>query len=356
MPSVDPSLIPSVSEQAPMKDSSPAGMRWTIRLLSVVLFFLFTWLFGFIIEDIDELKDPKRQDFYDASIDTELTKAQRENNASLGRIKVDKARQQEIKLNRKEAMDVAKDTWSQAERANQFERAAGRQPGPELREELAQAHERYISAQTTFEEANTKVADLGAQEYTINQDLAALENQIRPQKNEAEDDYQEAKEKHEHTLATYKLSFIIPVFMLAAWALAKKRESIYRPILKALLLASFYRVGVVMHSHFTEKTFNYIATSAAVLIVLAFLVRLLQSSARPRPDLLLKQRRESYHRNTCPECGYSYPFDHGDAFTCPACGTGLFANCNACGNSRHNLLPFCIHCGDSDDAAATASV
>ncbi|HIF42438.1 MAG TPA: hypothetical protein EYQ74_15250 [Planctomycetes bacterium] len=339
-----------------MRDSSPAGMRWTIRLLSVVLFFLFIGLLGYIIGDIDDLRDPPNlQNFYDTGIDAELTRTQREFNASLEVIRMDKARQQEIKTNRSEAMGVARDTWTQAQRVHQFELTAGRQPSTELREELAQAHEGYTAAQATFEEANTELADLGAQEYAIKQELATLENRIRPQRVEAYDLYEEATKDHNHTLATYKLSFIIPVSLLAAWALAKRRESIYRPILKALLLASFFWVVVVMHEHFEFKYFKYIALTAAVLIVLTFLVRMLQSSARPRPDLLLKQRREAYHNNHCPECAYPFPADHGSAFTCPACGTGLFEACGSCGSSRHELLPFCIHCG-SADAAPAASV
>jgi ssDNA-binding Zn-finger/Zn-ribbon topoisomerase 1 len=338
-----------------MKDSSPAGMRWTIRLLSVVLFFLFIWLLGFIIGDINDLQRPNRQSFYDAGVDAELTRAQEEFNASLEGIRVDKARQDGIKQNRSQAMEVARDTWAQAQKVNQFELTAGRLPSDELREELDQAHKRYISAQATFEEANTKAANLSAQEYAIRQNLVTLESQVQPQREEAYALYSAADKDHEHTLAIYKLSFIIPVFLLAAWALAKKRESIYRPILKALILASFLQVGMVMFEHFDAEYFKYIALTVAVLIVLGFLVRLLQSSARPRPDLLLKQRRESYDRNTCPECTYSYPDDHGNEFTCPACGTGLFANCNSCGGSRHNLLPFCIHCG-SEEATPAVSV
>jgi hypothetical protein len=338
-----------------MKDSSPSGMRWTIRLLSVVLFFLFIGLLEFIIGDIDDLQRPTRDDFYSSGIDKELTQAQREFNASLEVIRVDKARQHEIKQNRSEAMGVARDTWAQAQKVNQVELTAGRQPSAELRAELTKAHERYISAQATFEEANTEAADLGTQEYAIKQSLAALDNQIRPQREEADALYLDAWQKHDHTLAIYKLSFIIPVFLLTAWALAKKRESIYRPIMKALLLASFLWVGVVMFEHFDAQYFKYIALTAAVLIVLAFLVRLLQSSARPRPDLLLKQRREAYHNSNCPECAYPFPADHGSAFTCPACGTGLFEACGSCGSSRHELLPFCIHCGGAD-AAPAASV
>lgn len=355
MPRVDPPLIPAIREQVPMKDPSPAGMRWTIRLLSVVLFGLFIWLLGEVIGDIDDLRDPpKLQNFYDTGIDAELARDQRAFNGSLEKIRKAKPYLQETKNVSIEAMGVAEGTWAQAQRVHQFELTAGRQPSTKLREELAQAHEGYISEKEKWEKANTELAGLMDEEVDITQKLATLENRIRPQRKEALALYEEAKRDHNHTLAIYKLSFIIPVSLLAAWALAKKRESIYRPIMKALLLASFIQVVVVMHDHFDFYYFKYIALAAAVLIVLAFLVRLLQSSARPRPDLLLRQRREAYHNNNCPECAYPFSADHGDAFTCPACGTGLFATCGSCGSSRHELLPFCIHCGSADAAPAAA--
>jgi hypothetical protein len=231
---------------------------------------------------------------------------------------------------------------------------AGRPEDSERFEKYEKANRDIDSAQAAQVKVTGKLTDLEEQENTTYKALNALEKQIKPQREAADALYQEALRDHNHTLATYKLSFIIPVFLLTAWALAKKRESIYRPIMKALLLASFLRVGVVMFEHFDAQYFKYIALTAAVLIVLAFLVRLLQSSARPRPDLLLKQRREAYHNSNCPECAYPFPADHGSAFTCPACGTGLFEACGSCGSSRHELLPFCIHCGSADAAPAAA--
>ena len=91
-----------------MRESSPAGLRWTIRLLSVVLFFLFLWLFTFILGDIDGMQRPSRQAFYESEIDEELTRAKDEFNASLKAIQADAAHQSEIKQNRSEAMEVAR--------------------------------------------------------------------------------------------------------------------------------------------------------------------------------------------------------------------------------------------------------
>jgi len=330
-------------------------MRWTIRLLSVVLFFLFIWLLGFIIGDIDDLQRPHHQVFYDTGINAELTQSRDKHNSDLEQIRRETARHQGIKKSSSENVGYAKDRSKQYWTLLEADKDAGRPEDSEKLENYEKANRDIDSAQAAQVKATGKLTELEEQENTINKALAALEKQIKPQREEADALYQEALRDHNHTLAIYKLSFIIPVFLLAAWALAKKRESIYRPIMKALILASFLHVGGVMFEHFDAEYFKYIALTAAVLIVLAFLVRLLQSSARPRPDLLLKQRREAYDRSNCPECAYPFPGDHGDAFTCPACGAGLFASCDSCGNSRHNLLPFCIHCG-SEEAAPAVSV
>jgi predicted RNA-binding Zn-ribbon protein involved in translation (DUF1610 family) len=34
-----------------------------------------------------------------------------------------------------------------------------------------------------------------------------------------------------------------------------------------------------------------------------------------------------------------------EPYTCPSCGTSLYAKCEKCGQIRHTLLPYCEHCG-----------
>ncbi len=333
-----------------MNVSTPTAIRWTIRFLSTALFFLLIWMLGFVLGDIDDIDGPDRRAFDEAAIDKELSAERRAYQAQLESITIDRTRQEEIKQNRSEAMGVAKETWAQVESVHRLELDAGRQPGGDLRDDLAQAHERYIQAQATYEEANTTLADLGAREYSINKALAELNKQIQPQEQAAYSSYRRELDGHEFKLGAYKMAFIVPLLLVAARVLAKKRESLYRPIYKAVLLASFCQVTWIMHQHLPAVYFKYIAIIAAVAIVAAFLIHVLKSAYKPRPDLLLKLQRDAYNNHNCPSCAYPFPAYHPGSYTCPSCGTGLFDSCNACGASRHSLLPYCVACGNEGAA------
>ena len=153
-----------------------------------------------------------------------------------------------------------------------------------------------------------------------------------------------------------KLLFIVPILLAAAWAWGRRKRSLLRPIFLACLLASFWKVGVVMFEHFPEEYFKYIAIGAAILIVLAFLVRLLRSASSPDPEIRLKRRREAYQKGHCPVCAYpwSSPEEGGPKgeSSCPSCGTRLFESCRDCGGRKHSLLPHCVHCGTTAAASA----
>jgi predicted RNA-binding Zn-ribbon protein involved in translation (DUF1610 family) len=96
---------------------------------------------------------------------------------------------------------------------------------------------------------------------------------------------------------------------------------------------------------------------------------MLRKITRPGAATVLKRFREAYSTHHCPIC--SYPIARGvlkqavwtrkgprplptitsaDAgeetpYACPSCGTRLYEPCEACGNHRHSLLPYCDHCG-----------
>jgi len=328
-----------------MTNTAPRIIRWTILLLSGLLFILFWWLLDFVIEDIDNRQGPNYQTYRSAEVGTELTaqdKGLREQQAS---IKRDLARQQEIKKARLQKLQNAREDWGQRAGEHRLELEAKRQPTEQLRQDLAEARKRITDAQATVEAVDAKLAELSSQKYTVGIELEEAGKKIKAAHEKADEKHEEALRRYNFIVASWKLAFIVPFFLAAAWLVLRKRKSIYRPILLALLLASFWQLGSVMGDHFPLEFFKYIAIAAAIVITLAFLVRLLRSAARPRPDVQLKQRRESYHKDICPICSHPFPHEHGKAFTCPSCGTGLFSDCAACSGSRHSLLPFCIHCG-----------
>ncbi|MCC7421782.1 MAG: hypothetical protein IT428_15995 [Planctomycetaceae bacterium] len=116
-----------------------------------------------------------------------------------------------------------------------------------------------------------------------------------------------------------------------------------------------------------------------ILVCLAAVVKalatLLKAIAHPRREWLLKQYREAYESFLCPVC--EYPIRRGpmkflswtrrslrrlpilrtdgdtkdEPYTCPMCSTPLFEECTACHDTRHSLLPACVHCGSSKEIA-----
>ena len=159
----------------------------------------------------------------------------------------------------------------------------------------------------------------------------------------------------------------MPLLLLSAWLVRKKRGSIYQPFNGAALAATFWMVWLVMWDHFPRDFFKYIAILAAIGILGAFLAWAIRSSSRPQKAVLLKRYREAYQNHRCPACDFPIlrgafrqavwtkrgPRLHGEAlgqaessrYTCPSCGEGLFDKCGDCGEVTQTLLPYCSACG-----------
>ncbi|MAE47106.1 MAG: hypothetical protein CMJ86_09475 [Planctomycetes bacterium] len=328
-----------------MTSPTPRGLRWTIWLLSTLLFFLFIWLQGFVLEDINDQEGPDRQRIQNEHIEAELVERESQLKRQARELERDIARQEEIKTNRQESMSVAQRTWNQFAQEHRRVLDSGRQPPAELSTTLKEAQTLYMKATDEFEEANTKISDLQQIQHTIALEQETLDRALSIQRGDGYSAYMTLYRAHRWRVAAGKLSFVVPLFVLASWLVARKRKSIYRPVMIALLVSSFLRVGLVMHEHFPAEFFKYVGIIASVIIVLGFLVHALRSAATPKEDVLLRRRREAYQKNCCPECAYTVPDEEGTTMACAACGVDLFTVCDACDGIRHELLPHCRHCG-----------
>jgi hypothetical protein len=108
------------------------------------------------------------------------------------------------------------------------------------------------------------------------------------------------------------------------------------------------------------------------------LVTLVRMLAHPNRQWLLKHYREAYESFLYPVC--TYPIRRGPlkylfwtrrsirklvpaiaadstpeaTYTCPACSTRLYEECESCHGVRHSLLPSCEHCGATRAVESTA--
>jgi hypothetical protein len=340
--------------------------------LSVVLLFLLIWLLGFVLRDIGSIEGPDYQAVYEEHVDETLRTRAEDLDEQIGDLQDQVARQTELQADLRRSMNNARETMQQMMDLHRLSLEQQANPTVEERNALATAQQRFLDAQEKFEEANRAIAASNETKFRLRQELGSVRDEMATQEEPAREDWVERGRRHQFKVASFKLAFIVPLFLAAAGVFFRYRHSAFRSILLAALAATFWKTGVVMFDHFPREFFKYIAIAAAIVIVLAFLVWLLRRAANPSRDLLLKRFREAYRGHTCPVC--SYPIARGplryarwtrrgpalapgagegggpDAaaetpYVCPSCGSTLFEACTDCGKPRHSLLPFCEHCG-----------
>jgi hypothetical protein len=359
-----------MKKSAPGK-RAPAGLRWLIHGLSVLLTFLFVWLLGFVLSDIGDWDGPSYQVIEQRHVDEDLRERETALQRQIRTLETRIQREREIQETLRQGMDNARSTMEQMMELHRLSLEQKISPNESEQQALAVSQTRFLDAQEKFQEANEEIAASNQSKFELNQELSAVRERMKSQSEPAQVEYREAHRRHEFKVAALKLAFIVPFLVLAAWLVYKKRSSLYRPIYLAGLLACFWKVGVVMFDHFPREFFKYIAIAAAIAIVLSFLVWLLRNARAPGAATLLKRFREAYATQHCPIC--AYPIARGplkqavwtrrgpramgtaDAggeagedvpYACPSCGTRLFEKCPSCAATRHSLLPYCEGCGE----------
>ena len=328
-----------------MTKTAPFRVRASLGLLSALLFMIFLRLIGFVLDDIDRMQPPLRSDFEAMYVDAELEGELERVKQSLTRVENDLGRQVAIKENRRMSRDSAKQTWDQVERSVQTSTDRGTEISEELLSSRDEAIRLFMEAKTAYEAANDRSSDLEAERFELQSTRDRLDSTLSDQRRKAYPHFEKAYGLFRTKLATYKLAFTVPLTLLSVLLASRKRSSVYRAIPMALAIASCVALGGVMFDHFPREYFKYVAIFTALGVVLLLITRVVKAIHKPRPEILLRTRREAYNKHACPECSYPFPSDHGPSYTCPACGTGLFEGCSSCSGSRHSLLPHCIHCG-----------
>jgi predicted RNA-binding Zn-ribbon protein involved in translation (DUF1610 family) len=286
--------------------------------------------------------------------------------------------QQAIQSTLQRSMDNAREAMQEMISLHRLSLEQQLPPSETQQTALATAQSRFLDAQDRFETSNAEIAQSNQTKFDLNEQLRSLNEQIQSQEEPAREEYRELYQRHKLKVASFKLAFIVPLFLVAAALVHRCRRSPYRPICMAALVASFWKVGTVMFEHFPRDYFKYIAIVAAIGIVVAFLIWVLRKVSRPETATVLKRFREAYAEHHCPVCAYPIargllryarwtrkgpiPLGSGESgnspeaeYACPSCGTHLFTTCEQCGSSRHCLLPYCDHCGAAKAVAALSN-
>ena len=354
------------------KSKGPWIHRFAIRLFTLVLTVLVFWVLGFFVDDIRSIRGPDYTTIEKKHVDKGLV-AQRsalekqiagltrqiENQTERQRVVGDSSRnlQQTIsQLLELQKLGMQKSiAFSETEQAN-----------------FTSSLNLFLENQRKYQELSQTVSDMLERKQGLVQEKDRAEQEIERQRQPARQEYNTLSEKHRLKLALFQLAILLPILVLAATIVIKKRASIYFPLFLAFGVATLIKVALVVHEYFPSKYFKYIFIGGLLLVVARLLVYFIRTIAFPKTQWLVKQYREAYERFLCPVCEYPIrigprrflfwtrrtvnkmvvPSDRGEqeeTYTCPSCGNGLFEECLSCHKIRHVMLPHCSHCGAETD-------
>jgi predicted RNA-binding Zn-ribbon protein involved in translation (DUF1610 family) len=354
--------------EAKQRTKGSWGLRFFIILLSIVLGVLLYWLLSFIENDIGMMSGPDWTSVRGRYVTVELDEQQKSLTREIDALK------RTIQVQTEQQRFLSADTVSQQNTINQLLSIQkqyidkGQEFPAESIKILQDTQTAFLKNQEKNQRYNQEITELTRQQRDREDTQATLNETLKSQEEEARVEYNKLCENHRIRVAVLKLAFLVPVFLLVSFVFMKYRASLYWPMVWAAFLAAFFKITIVAHEYFPTRYFKYVAIVVILAIVLRILFYLICMISRPKRDLLLKQYQQDYDKNICPIC--SKPIRTGllrivgdlkkksiviagqetkgaeqGPYTCPSCGTSLYDKCQACGQIRHSLLPYCEHCG-----------
>lgn len=346
--------------------------RFAIRLFTLVLALLIYWVLGFFVDDIRDIRGPDYATIEQNHLDKDLVAKrvalekqvadltlQIENQTAKQRVVGDSSRNLQQTINQLielQKLGMQKSiAFSEKEQAN-----------------FASSLKLFLDNQQKYQELSQTVSDMLERKQGLVREKGQAEQEIERQRQPARDEFNTLSEKHRLKLAFLQLAILLPILIVAAGVIIKKRTSIYFPLFLALGAATLIKVTLVAHEYFPSKYFKYILIGGLLIVVARLLIYFIRTIAFPKAQWLVKQYREAYERFLCPVCEYPIrigprrflfwtrrtvnkivvPGDHGaleEKYTCPSCGCNLFEECSSCHEVRHAMLPNCSHCGEEKE-------
>ncbi|NOY80884.1 MAG: hypothetical protein GXP31_07740 [Kiritimatiellaeota bacterium] len=348
--------------------------RFSIRFFTGVLTVLVFWLLGFLVQDIRAIRGPNYAVIEKRHLAPTLVNKQEalakqiadltrriKNQTEKQRVLGDSSRnlqQTMTQLLELQKIGMQRNvTFSEREQTN-----------------FTNSLNLFLENQKRYQELSRTISQTLEQKQELVREKEQIDRELDLQRKEARTEYQTLSMKHRLRLAFLQLAILLPILAVAAVVIARKRNSIYFPLLLAFGAATLIKVAVVIHEYFPTKYFKYVLILALLLAVARLLIHFIRTIAFPKQEWLVKQYREAYERFLCPVCEYPirtgprrFLFwtrrtvnkmvvptsrrDQEQPYVCPSCGSTLYEECPSCQKVRHALLPHCAHCGAEKEIA-----
>jgi predicted RNA-binding Zn-ribbon protein involved in translation (DUF1610 family) len=340
-----------------------------VWVFAVTLGLLIYWLLSFVVNDIATWPGPDYQQIEQQMLDPDLAQEERTIATELEDVQRQIAERQGRQGLLRDSTQNSERTMNQLLEFHRLSLEKNVEPTAAEQQSLAEAEQLFLENQKQYQQLNTESVQLNETLSDLQRRQRTLAETLQQARIPIQREFERLWQWHQFKLAAAKLTALLPLTLIAGWLFLKARHGTYAPLIYAFGIALAIKVTVVMHDHFPARYFKYILILTGLAIVTRILVYLLRMIAHPGRDYLLKQYREAYERFFCPICGYPIrrgPLKHvfwsrssikklhfppqpqsqpDEPYTCPACGTRLFENCESCGKVRHSLLPVCTDCG-----------
>lgn len=345
------------------------GHRFAIRFFTVALAVLFFWLIGFFLEDIRTIPGPDYTTVEKGYLDARLV----DKHAALEKQLAELSREIENLTQRQRIVGDSSRSLQQTLSQIIELQKQGLQKNVAFTEKqqanFSDSLNLFLDNQKQYQALSQSLSNAVEKKQLLVEERGKISLEIEGQRQPAREEFEKLLARHRIRLASIQLLVLLPILLLAAALLVKKRESLYAPLVMAIGAASLTRVAFVIHEYFPARVFRYVLTLSLIAVFIRLLVHFIRAVAFPGKQSLARQSREAYERFLCPVC--EYPIRTGprrflfwtrrtvnrivvpngqaereEIYVCPSCGSRIFEECPSCHQVRHALLPYCLHCGN----------
>ena len=338
--------------------------RIVLWVVSVVFAGFIIGLGNLIIGDLPQVEDPVRPDQF---VESTAARQAREELAAIGAKRGGIDDKLEIARLQLDQAQKASTTATETFQAWIATRTATTNPqqDPEVVQrtralEALKGNERALQA--SIAELENERVPLGQRESELLDRQSTMQAQSMPA-------YERAVFWQELRIFGLRLAITLPMLLVAAWLVAKKRSSEYWPLMRGFVLAAVFVFFVELVPYLPSYG-GYVRYAVGILLTIAaghFLIKNMRAYLEKRAEVehqAEEERRklvshdEAFKKmgaKVCPGCDRPIATMEGsESNFCVHCGMTLFNHCGHCNTRKMAFFRFCMACGTPAETGETA--